>query len=101
MNKSKHSFSTFLRMLSKKGFYDILIKVKENPGMHYNEILRHSLEKEIVGGRTTVTTGLNTLTDMELLERKISQKGPVRTTYIITKKGGKILKCLRELNMLF
>ncbi len=88
-------------MLSNKGFYDILRHVKENENVHYNDILRHSLEKKIVGGRASITIILNGLTDLGLLERTVSQTRPIRTTYKITEKGNKALKHLKELNTLF
>ena len=99
--KAKPGFLISLRMLSKKGFYDILRHVKENPGVRYNEVLRHSLEKEIVGGRASITIILNGLTDLGLLERTTSQTRPIRTTYKITEKGNKVLKHLKELETIF
>lgn len=88
-------------MLSNKGFYDILRHVKKNENVHYNDILRHSLEKKIVGGRASITIILNGLTDLGLLERTVSQTRPIRTTYKISEKGNKALKHLKELNALF
>ena len=99
--KSKQAFLVFLRKLSKKGFYDTLTHVRENPGVHYNDVLRYSLEKGIVGGRASITIILNGLTDLGLLERTVSQTRPIRTTYKITEKGNKVLKHLKELNALF
>ena len=99
--KSKQDFLVFLRQLSKKGFYDVLVHVKDNPDVHYNEVLKHSLEKRVVGGRASITIILNGLTDMGLLDRVISQDRPIRTTYNITEKGNKVLKHFKELMSLF
>ena len=87
--------------MSKKGFYDILLHVRDNPGAHYNEVLRHSLEKKIVGGRASITIILNGLTDLGLLERTISQDRPIRTTYHVTDKGNKTIKCFADLEKVF
>ena len=83
------------------GFYDILVHIKDNPNVHYNEVLKHSLEKEIVGGRASITIILNGLTGLGLLDRVISQDRPIRTTYNITEKGNKVLRHLKELEFLF
>ena len=88
-------------MLSRKGFYDILTHIKENPSVHYNEVLRYSLEKEVVVGRASITIILNGLTDLGLLERTASQTRPIRTTYKITEKGNKVLKHFKELETIF
>ncbi len=75
--------------------------VKDNQNVHYNEVLKHSLEKKWIGGRASITIILNGLTDIGLLERTASQTRPIRTTYKITEKGNKILKHFKELESLF
>lgn len=87
--------------MSKKGFYDILNHVGENDDVHYNDVLRHALEKKIIDGRASVTIILNGLTDLDLLERHVSDSRPIRTTYKISKKGRLVLKHLKELQVLF
>lgn len=86
--------------MSKKGFYDVLQYLKENEGMHYNDILRYLLENKIVNSRASVTIILNGLTDLELLERNVSQERPIRTTYKISKKGNIIIKHMKELEII-
>lgn len=87
--------------MSKKGFYDILIYISENENVHYNDVLRHALEKKIIDGRASVTIILNGLTDLDLLERQVSNSRPIRTTYKISKKGRVVLKHLKELEIIF
>lgn len=86
--------------MSKKGFYNMLNYVGENENIHYNDVLRYCLEKEIVGSRASITIILNGLTDLELLERQVSQTRPIRTTYKVSKKGKIIIKHLKELENL-
>ena len=83
--------------MSKKEFYDILNHVIENENVHYNDVLRHCLEKQIVSSRASVTIILNGLTELGLLDRKVSQTRPIRTTYSVSKKGKTVMKHLKEL----
>ena len=91
----------FLRKMSKKGFYETLNHIGENDNVHYNDVLRYSLEKRIVSSRASVTIILNGLTDLELLERKVSQTRPIRTTYKVSKKGKSVIRHLKELELVF
>ncbi len=86
--------------MSKKGFYHILKHINENENVHYNDVLRYSLDKKIVDSRASVTIILNGLTDLGLLERTVSQTRPLRTTYKISKKGIIIIRNLKELESL-
>jgi len=83
--------------MSKKGFYDISNYITKNENIHYNDVLKHCLEKQIVRSRASVTIILNGLTELEVLERKVSQTRPIRTTYNISKKGKTVMKHLKEL----
>ena len=87
--------------MSKKGFYHVLNHINENENVHYNDVLKYSIDKKIVDGRASVTIILNGLTDLGLLERTVSQTRPIRTTYKITEKGNKAIKHLKELETLF
>ena len=87
--------------MSKKGFYHVLNHINENEGVHYNDVLRYSMDKKIVGSRASITIILNTLTDLGLLERMVSQTRPLRTTYKISKKGKMVIKNLQDLESLF
>lgn len=84
-------------MMSKKGFYDILKYVKENEGIHYNEVLKYAFDKKIVESRASITIILNGLTDLGLLERNVATSRPIRTTYKISKKGVHVINKLREI----
>lgn len=87
--------------MSKKGFYNILNHIIEHEDVHYNDVLKHCLEKRIVGSRASVTIILNGLTGLDLLQREISQTRPIRTTYKVSKKGKTVIKHLKELEILF
>jgi DNA-binding HxlR family transcriptional regulator len=87
--------------MSKKGFYEILNHVIEHENIHYNDVLKHCLEKRIVDSRASITIILNGLTELDLLEREVSQTRPIRTTYKVSKKGKTILKHLKDLEILF
>lgn len=87
--------------MSKKGFYEILNHVIEHENIHYNDVLKHCLEKRIVDSRASITIILNGLTDLDVLEREVSQTRPIRTTYKVSKKGKTVLKHLKDLESLF
>lgn len=86
--------------MSKKGFYDILKYVEEIGELHYNDVLRYALDKNIVDSRASITIILNGLTDLSLLERKVLDTKPIRTTYKVSKKGHFVLKTLHELEII-
>lgn len=87
--------------MSKKGFYEILNHMIEHKHIHYNDVLKHCLEKRIVDSRASVTIILNGLTELGILKREVSQTRPIRTTYKVSKKGKTTLKHLKELEQLF
>jgi len=87
--------------MSRKGFYEILNYVLEHENIHYNEVLKHCLKEKILDGRASVTIILNGLTEMNLLERQVSQTRPIRTTYRVSKKGKTVIKHLKDLEILF
>lgn len=90
----------FLRKMSKKGFYEILNYVDEKKNVHYNEVLRHAIDKKIVDSRASITIILNGLTNLGLLERTVVDTRPVRTNYKVSKRGHYVIKNLRELEVL-
>jgi len=87
--------------MSRKGFYEVFDYILDHEGIHYNEVLKHCLEKKVLDGRASVTIILNGLTELGLLEREVSQSRPIRTTYKVSKKGKIVLKSLKDLEMLF
>ena len=84
-------FQIFLRLMSKKGFYDILKIINKQP-LYYNEVLDVAISKKIVSSKASITIILNGLTNLQLLDRSISEQRPIRTTYSITKLGKQVLK---------
>ncbi|MBI3841788.1 MAG: hypothetical protein HY295_01370 [Thaumarchaeota archaeon] len=100
-SKQRHDFLILLRMMSKKGFYDILNYIHENHALHYNEVLRYALEKKIIDSRASVTIILNGLTNLGLLERIVTNSRPIRTNYKLSKKGQLVLNELKDLEINF
>lgn len=83
--------------MSKKGFLEVLEFARDNEGVHYNDVLRHTFDKKIVDSRTSVTIILNGLIDLGLLERNVTNTRPIRTTYKVSKKGQSVIKGLKDL----
>ena len=86
-----------MKRMSKKGFVEVLEFVRDNEGVHYNDVLRHTFDKKIVDSRASVTIILNGLTDLGLLERNVTNTRPIRTTYNVSKKGQSVIRSLRDL----
>lgn len=87
--------------MAKKGFYEILNYIAEKKTVHYNEVLRYALDKKVVDSRASITIILNGLTNLGLLERKVTDARPIRTNYSVSKNGHQIIKNLKELEQLF
>jgi DNA-binding HxlR family transcriptional regulator len=100
-NIPKHDFLVFFRKMSKKGFYEVFNYIHEKKSVHYNEVLKHVLDKKIVDSRASVTIILNGLTNLGLLERTVIDTRPIRTSYQISKSGYHIIKNLKELESVF
>jgi DNA-binding HxlR family transcriptional regulator len=83
--------------MSKKGFYQVLQHIDEKGELHFNDVLRHALSIKIVNSRSQVISIMNGLTDLGLLDRTVSAKRPLRTTYSVSKKGKSVLHILRQL----
>lgn len=90
-------FLRLLRIISKKGFYDVLVFVEEKGTVGYSDILKYCLNSKIVESRGTVPKIVNGLSDLGLIERIVSAKRPVRTSYVITPKGRSMLESLRKI----
>ena len=80
-----------LRMLAKRGTYDVFQQIRDRDLMHYNEVLNYALDARIIKSRASVTTILNDLTDYGLLERIVLQKRPTRIQYRVSEAGLKML----------
>lgn len=84
-------------MMSKKGFYDVPVFVEENGRVGYSDILKHCLGEKVVESRGTVPKIVNGLSDLGLIERSVSTKRPVRTSYAMTPKGKSVLEGLGKI----
>ena len=93
----KRDIVLVLRMLAKKGTYDVFRCIKDHGFMHYNDVLKYTLEKQLIKSRSSVTTILNDLTDYGLLDRTVVQTRPTRTQYRISKMGLEMLKYLETI----
>lgn len=90
----------FMYNMSKKGVYDIFEYVRNNKGLHYNEIQKYALKNKIVESRASVTTMLNWMVAFGLVERRvIDDVRPIRTKYNISKKGLEVLNRINSLNL--
>ena len=98
MEKSK--FLEILRKLSKKGYYEILLFVKDRREAHYSEVLGYVTKNKLARSDATVTQALNALTTLGLFRRRISQERPIRTTYELTKEGEEFVRHLTDLQRL-
>lgn len=95
MEKSK--LIEIFRKLSKKGYYEILLFVDEKRQVHYSEVLDYVNENRLARSDATVTGALKALTGLGLLQRSVSQEGPIRTTYALSKKGKEFTRHLIDL----
>jgi DNA-binding HxlR family transcriptional regulator len=93
----KDKFNVFMRKMSKKGFLPVLHHIDTEGEVHFNDVLRHALSSKLVDSRSQVIAIMNGLTDLDLLERTVTTKRPIRTTYKVTKKGKSILSLLRQI----
>ena len=85
-----------LRMLAKKGVYDILLYIKNHDRLHYNDILNYAIDNHIIKSRSSITVILNFFTDHDLLDKDIETR-PIRTCYSINEKGRKMLECVNDI----
>lgn len=96
-HSSGRDFLTFMRKMSKKGFYEVLKHINERKTVHYNDVLNYLLDKKVVDSRASVTIILNGLTNLGLLERTVTNTRPIRTNYQVSPAGHAILKILKDL----
>jgi DNA-binding HxlR family transcriptional regulator len=98
MEKEKHkAFINALRKMSKKGFFETLEFICEKESVHYADILKFSVENQIVQSRATVTLIVRGLLKLNLIKRTVMDSRPVRTIYEPTEKGSELLRHLREI----
>ncbi len=96
-NTKKHDLSKILRILAKKGVYEIFMHVKSHEGERYNTILSYALSQKLVKSRASMNTAITELSDLGLLSRKVIQSRPVRTCYSVNNTGHKVMKYLTEI----
>lgn len=101
IDKKQENFLIFLRLLSKKGFYEVLKYVHSEKNVHYNQVKKHAIESGIVDSNASITIILNGLTHTGLLRRTVLDKKPVRTIYSLSPSGTEILKKLKDLEKYF
>ncbi len=101
MSAPKRKFDEFLKRLPTKGFLNAMQFIKENEGCHYNDIANFLMGKRIVSSRASVTTIINSLLDLELVERSVLNTKPMRTTYRLTKRAVDNLKRLKGIERSF
>ena len=66
--------------------------------MYYNDILRYAYANKYVKTRASITSLVNLLTNLGILERTaITDTRPMRTRYSLTKKGKTILQQLKQI----
>ena len=93
----KH-FTAFLREISKKGFYSVLVYISESGELHYSEILKAARSVRVVESSWQINSVLRTLTSLRLLEQRvITTQIPIRTLYSISKSGRAVLQLLKQL----
>lgn len=101
IDKKQENFLIFLRLLSKKGFYEILKYVQGEKNVHYNQVKKYAIESGVVDSNASITIILNGLTHTGLLKRTVLDKKPVRTVYSLSPSGTEILKKLKDLEKYF
>ena len=98
MDKEKHkAFLNALRKMSKKGFYETLEFIYEKESVHYSDILKFSVDNQIVQSRATVTLIVRGLLKLNLIKRTVMDSRPIRTIYEPTEKGSELFRHLREI----
>ncbi len=89
-----------MRVLAKKGVYDIFLHIKNQENLYYGDVLKYALDNRVIKSRASVTTTLNALTHYGLLERHVTHAKPPRVYYQVSERGHKILKYLKEIEKL-
>lgn len=93
----EYDLTRILRILAKKGVYEIFLYIRDHDGQRYNRIQSYALEKRLTESRASINTAITELTDLGLLKREIIQDRPVQTCYSISHTGHKIIKHLKEI----
>ncbi len=101
IDKVQENFLIFLRIMSKKGFYEILKYIDKQKSVQYNQVKKYAIENNIVDSNASITIILNGMTNVGLLVRTVKNERPVRTSYSLSDMGHQILKLLKDLEKFF
>ncbi len=96
MSAKKKRFDTFTKRLASNGFVEALEFIRQNENARYNEIKNFLLDDaRLFTARSSVNLLINHLLDLGLVERKVLDTKPLKTSYKINRKGEAILKHLK------
>ncbi len=96
-DKESHDLNSVLRILKKKGFYEILLFIKKKECVGYNQILRH-VETQKIASRAAMNTAVTRFEDLGLLDKAVSSDNrPIRTYYTVNERGLSIIRHLQEI----
>lgn len=87
-----------LRLLARKGAYEVLLHIRDSGGVHYNGALNYAMERRLIGSRSSITTILNGLTDCGLVDRRVIRERPARVKYSVNEDGLRVIRCLEHLD---
>jgi len=89
-------FEMFARRLASAGFVEMLEFVRRNENARYNEIKNYLLdEQKLFTARSSANLLINHLLELGLIERKVLDTKPLKTSYRISRKGESVLKHLK------
>ncbi|MDE0525002.1 MAG: winged helix-turn-helix transcriptional regulator [Thaumarchaeota archaeon] len=97
MESDGHGISDVLRILATKGTHETLLYIRDNEDVGYNAVLDYVICNKIVASRASMHKTITKLTDIGLLERRITQDRPVRMGYRVSEKGRRVIKYLDEI----
>ncbi|MDE0525347.1 MAG: hypothetical protein OXI27_01930 [Thaumarchaeota archaeon] len=97
MESGKHSISEILRILATKGTYETLLFIQRSEDVGYNAILEYVTSNKIVASRASMHKTISGLTDIGLLERRITQDRPIRTGYRVSERGQRVIRHLSKI----
>ena len=100
MEMQGHGMRNVLRILAKKGVYEVFLYMKEHEDQGYNAIVSHMVSEKLVKSKTSANTAITKLASIGLLERRITNARPPRVCYKVNKKGVVVLRCLKEIEMI-
>ncbi|MGH9919032.1 MAG: winged helix-turn-helix transcriptional regulator [Nitrososphaerales archaeon] len=73
----------------------ILFYLEEKESSSYSELLGR-----VIKSRSTLASSLTDLQEMKLIERKVKDSRPIRTEYLLTKRGKELVQLLSSVKSL-